>query len=154
MVRLSGKFTLYRLEIPHQRYWRIFFFLNSRGRQRFPTATSCGTLFVWHALDITHPLLHKTRNAPHNSAVEYQHGNHSNNKLSCHLVGTLTASIQINKVTSLGHPTKKEQFEFFKGESSVVANPIPSFLKFLGKNWSLLAVFPVIIYNIFGEKPG
>ena len=55
----------------------------------FPTATILWVLsFCIHALDIAHPIMPR-RNAPRNSAVMRQRSNHSNNKLSHHLVGTL-----------------------------------------------------------------
>ena len=68
----------------------------NRGSQPFSHSHHLVGTLVLHNMRLTlHTGLCATRNASVNSAVTHQRSNHSNNKRSCHLVGTLTSHWQL-----------------------------------------------------------
>ena len=65
---------------------------NNRGRQPFSRSYHLVGTLVLHTICRTlHSQIRARRNAQRNAAVTRQHVNHSNNKLSHHLVGTMTS---------------------------------------------------------------
>ena len=72
--------------------WLHCGYCKQRPSAFFPQPPSCGYYgSEWHTSDITNQFCARC-NASCNSAVTRQYSSHSNNKLSHHLVGTLTLS--------------------------------------------------------------